>query len=197
MGDESRRDCSQESVLADEMPAILSDLKEFQVLMQEQASDFMDVLLDLTFTKLFKDGMKDVSEEEKKELESMKEGFLDTFRGIIGRTVEEIVNHESIQYLLDEMMETSSRVTESVEYLKEVLPIRSNFLKKLKELRDEIDVCHERVSRDREIQHLRVREEGKETHTVRGQLMKRLRRVNQDLVDHISNISSLVCEGNE
>ena len=197
MADESTRDCSQESVLADEMPAILSDLKEFQVLMQDQATDFMDVLLELTFIRLFKDGINDLTEEEKIQLESLKEAFLETFRSIIGKTVDEIVNHESIQYLLDEIMDTSSKVTESPDYLKEVFPVRSNFLKKLKDFKEEIDVSNETLSKEREIQYLKLKDEVKATKTIKNQLMKRLRRVNQELVDHISNMSTLIREGND
>lgn len=197
MADESIRNSSQESVLADEMPAILSDLKEFQILMQDQATDFMDVLLDLTFIKLFKNGIDDLSEEEKIQLESLKEAFLEKFRNIIGKTVDEIVSHKSIQYLLDEIMDTSSKVTESPDYLKEVLPVRSNFLKKLKDLKEEIDVSNEALSKEREIQYLKLRDEVKATKTIKNQLVRRLRRVNQELVDHISNMSALICEGSD
>lgn len=53
MSNDSIQNESQESVVDDEeMPAILGDIRELQVAIQDQATDFMAVLLDRVFVKL-------------------------------------------------------------------------------------------------------------------------------------------------
>lgn len=210
MADDSIKNCSQESVSEDEMPAIVTDLKDFQVLIQDQATDFMDVLLDRTFIKLFKE---DLTEDEKQQLGALKFTFLENFREIIGNTFEDIVNHDSIQYLLNEIMETTSKVTESPEYLEEVYPIRTDFLKKLKDFKGEIDASNEVLSKEREAQYSLLKDEMKATKMTKNLLIKvsafcicsrkliiyfqRLRKVNQEMVDHISELSSLTRVGSD
>ena len=152
--------------------AIITDLKEFQEVMQNQATDFMDVLLERAFLKLFKESISDFSDEEKEQLLTLKESFLENFRNIVGNTVENIVNHDNIQYLLNEIMETSNKVTDSPEYLEELCPIRVDFLSKLRHFKEEIETSNETLSKEREEQHLLLKEEVKATKVVKNHLIK-------------------------
>lgn len=172
MSNHSIHNESQESSVSDqENPAILNDIKQIQVTIQDQATDFLAVLLDRAFVKLLGGLLNDATEEEKDKIQSVKETFLEKFRYTIGQTYEEIVD-PSMEDMFDRIVETSKKVIEEPDYMREICPIRSDFLGKLKGFKEEIDSSNEALSKEREVQHALLRDELKATKLAKNLLIK-------------------------